>query len=42
VKVDGASGKRDILPQDVVSALRTALRGKTAAERTGVIDTNPS
>ncbi|MEU1517010.1 hypothetical protein ABZ490_33510 [Streptomyces sp. NPDC005811] len=42
VKVDGASGKRDILPQDVVAALRKALRGTTAAERIGVIDTNPS
>ncbi|KUO11749.1 hypothetical protein [Streptomyces sp. DSM 15324] len=42
VKVDGASGKRDILPQDVVAALRKALRGKTAAERVGVIDTNPN
>ncbi|MFI7503872.1 hypothetical protein ACIBVL_36410 [Streptomyces sp. NPDC049687] len=42
VKVEGASGKRDVLPQDVVAALRKALRGKTPAERIGVIDTNPS
>ncbi|WP_413254711.1 hypothetical protein [Streptomyces pseudovenezuelae] len=42
VQVDGASGKRDVLPEDVASALRKALRGKTAAERIGVIDTNPS
>lgn len=42
VQVNGASGKRDILPQDVASALRKALRAKTAAERTVTIDTNPS
>ncbi|WP_210585663.1 hypothetical protein [Streptomyces sp. GESEQ-35] len=42
VQIQAATGKRDVLPQDVVSALRTALRGKTTAERTGVIDTNPS
>lgn len=42
VQINGASGKRDILPQDVASALRKALRAKTAAERTVTIDTNPS
>jgi hypothetical protein len=42
VQIDGASGKRAVLPQDVASALREALRGKTAAERVAVIDTTPS
>ncbi|GHG95996.1 hypothetical protein GCM10018780_20130 [Streptomyces lanatus] len=42
VQINGASGKRDVLPQDVASALRKALRGKSAAERTVTIDTNPS
>ncbi|MFJ1963342.1 collagen-like domain-containing protein [Streptomyces massasporeus] len=42
VKIEGASGKRDVLPQDVVSALRKALRGKTPAERVGVIETKPN
>ncbi|MET9973243.1 hypothetical protein ABZZ80_47250, partial [Streptomyces sp. NPDC006356] len=42
VQINGASGKREVQPTDVASALRKALRGKTAAERTGVIDTNPS
>lgn len=42
VQINGASGKRDVLPQDVASALRKALRGKTAAERTVTIDTDPS
>ncbi|MFJ4325402.1 hypothetical protein ACIP3A_20140 [Streptomyces tricolor] len=42
VQIQTATGKRGVLPQDVVSALRKALRGKTAAERVGVIDTNPS
>jgi hypothetical protein len=42
VQIDGASGKRDVLPQDVASALGKALRGKTPAERIVVIDTNPS
>ncbi|MDQ0763668.1 hypothetical protein [Streptomyces canus] len=42
VQINGASGKRDVLPQDVASALGKALRGKTTAERTAVIDTNPS
>ncbi|MFJ8051363.1 hypothetical protein [Streptomyces luteogriseus] len=42
VKIEGAGGKRDVLPQDVVTALREALRGKTPAERVGVIDTKPN
>ncbi|MFH9986595.1 hypothetical protein [Streptomyces luteogriseus] len=42
VRIEGASGKRDVLPQDVVAALRKALRGKTPAERIGVIDTKPN
>ncbi|MFI6377598.1 hypothetical protein [Streptomyces sp. NPDC050546] len=42
VQIEGASGKRDVLPQDVVSALREALRGKTPAERVGVIETKPN
>ncbi|GGK53780.1 hypothetical protein GCM10010094_12750 [Streptomyces flaveus] len=42
VQITTATGKRDVLPQDVVSALRKALRGKTEAERVGVIDTNPN
>jgi hypothetical protein len=42
VQIEGASGKRDVLPQDVVTALRKALRGKTPAERTAVIDTKPN
>ncbi|WP_417803012.1 hypothetical protein [Streptomyces xiangluensis] len=42
VQIEGASGKRDVLPQDVVSALGKALRGKTPEERIGVIETNPS
>ncbi|MEU6544280.1 hypothetical protein [Streptomyces sp. NPDC046859] len=42
VQINGASGKRDVLPEDVASALRKALRGKTPAERTVTIDTNPS
>ncbi|MFF9374431.1 hypothetical protein ACF1BB_07785 [Streptomyces griseoluteus] len=42
VKVESATGKRDVLPQDVVAALRKALVGKTAAERVGIIDTRPN
>jgi hypothetical protein len=42
VKINGASGRRNVTPQDVVAALRDALRGKTPAERVGVIDTNPN
>ncbi|MGW5332896.1 hypothetical protein [Streptomyces bauhiniae] len=42
VKVESATGKRDVLPQDVVAALRKALVGKTPAERIGTIDTKPN
>ncbi|MBL1085558.1 hypothetical protein JK359_26930 [Streptomyces actinomycinicus] len=42
VQIQTATGKRGVLPQDVVAALRKALRGKTTAERIGVIDTKPS
>ncbi|MGW0498228.1 hypothetical protein ACWD0Z_23225 [Streptomyces sp. NPDC003007] len=42
VQIETATGKRDVLPQDVVTALRKALRGKTPAERTVVIDTTPN
>ncbi|MEU9172492.1 hypothetical protein AB0D34_32690 [Streptomyces sp. NPDC048420] len=42
VQINGASGKRDVLPQDVASALGKALRGKTPADRIVTIDTNPS
>ncbi|MFK4098730.1 hypothetical protein ACI2L1_01330 [Streptomyces sp. NPDC019531] len=42
VQINGASGKRDVLPQDVASALGKALRAKTAADRTVTIDTDPS
>ncbi|MGP4013210.1 hypothetical protein [Streptomyces sp. 4N124] len=42
VQITTATGQRDVLPQDVVSALRKALRGKTAEERIGVIETNGS
>ncbi|MFK4109270.1 hypothetical protein [Streptomyces sp. NPDC002176] len=42
VKVESATGKRDVLPQDVVAALRKALVGKTTAERVGTIDTKPN
>ncbi|MFF4251584.1 hypothetical protein ACFY1L_10270 [Streptomyces sp. NPDC001663] len=38
----GTGQKTAVTPQDVASALRRALLGKTTAERTGVIDTNPS
>ncbi|MFD3584698.1 hypothetical protein, partial [Streptomyces sp. NPDC058683] len=38
----GTGQKTAVTPQDVASALRKALVGKTTAERTGVIDTNPS
>uniref|UniRef100_UPI003CC68FFA hypothetical protein n=1 Tax=Streptomyces carpinensis TaxID=66369 RepID=UPI003CC68FFA len=38
----GTGQKTAVTPQDVASALGKALRGKTAAERVGVIDTNPS
>ncbi|MHB9859280.1 hypothetical protein [Streptomyces sp. YIM S03343] len=39
VQIETATGKRGVLPQDVVGVLRTALRGKTTAERVGVINT---
>ncbi|WP_455567343.1 hypothetical protein, partial [Streptomyces diastatochromogenes] len=42
VQIQTATGKRGVLPQDVVAALRKALLGKTAAARIGVIETNPS
>ncbi|MEU2425903.1 hypothetical protein ABZ619_33680 [Streptomyces sp. NPDC007851] len=38
----GTGQKTAVTPQDVASALRKALVGKTAAERIGVIQTNPS
>ncbi|WP_436842079.1 hypothetical protein [Streptomyces virginiae] len=38
----GTGAKTAVTPQDVVGALAKALRGKTPAERTVVIDTNPS
>ncbi|MEU6813362.1 hypothetical protein [Streptomyces sp. NPDC046860] len=42
VQVESATGKRGILPQDVVAALRKALVGKTPAQRIGTIDTKPN
>ncbi|MFE6482806.1 hypothetical protein ACFVGN_07720 [Streptomyces sp. NPDC057757] len=43
VTIARANGsKTAVTPQDVVGALRPALLGKTAAERVGVIDTDPS
>ncbi|MEV6677032.1 hypothetical protein AB0N09_09200 [Streptomyces erythrochromogenes] len=38
----GTGAKTAVTPQDVAGALGKALRGKTTAERTVVIDTNPS
>nr|WBO80194.1 hypothetical protein SBE_003949 [Streptomyces sp. SBE_14.2] len=38
----GNGKKTEVTPNDVVVALRQALRGKTAAERTVVIDTTPN
>ncbi|MEW2413858.1 hypothetical protein AB0953_09045 [Streptomyces sp. NPDC046866] len=38
----GTGEKTPVTPQDVAGALGKALRGKTAAERTATIDTNPS
>ncbi|MEU9977599.1 hypothetical protein [Streptomyces sp. NPDC051014] len=38
----GTGQKTAVTPQDVASALRKALVGKTTAERVGVIETNPS
>ncbi|MGW1757899.1 peptidoglycan binding domain-containing protein [Streptomyces mirabilis] len=42
VQIQTAGGKRALTPQDVVTALGKALRGKTTAERVGVIDTKAS
>ncbi len=42
VQIQTASGKRAVTPQDVVTALGKALRGKTPAERVGVIATKVS
>ncbi|MFF7473874.1 hypothetical protein [Streptomyces sp. NPDC008092] len=43
VLITRATGQKTaVTPQDVASALRKALVGKTAAQRIGVIDTNPS
>ncbi|MFE0515397.1 hypothetical protein ACFW2E_37325, partial [Streptomyces sp. NPDC058964] len=42
VQIATATGKRGVLPQDVVAALRKALRGTTQAQRIGVIDTTPN
>ncbi|MFF2130316.1 peptidoglycan binding domain-containing protein [Streptomyces olivochromogenes] len=42
VQIQTAGGKRAVTPQDVVTALGKVLRGKTAAERIGVIDTKAS
>ncbi|MER6463399.1 hypothetical protein ABT278_23385 [Streptomyces sp. NPDC001228] len=38
----GTGQKTAVTPQDVASALRKALVGKTTAERVGVIETDPS
>ncbi|MFD7030875.1 peptidoglycan binding domain-containing protein [Streptomyces sp. NPDC059917] len=38
----GNGEKTAVTPQDIVGALRKGLRGKTTAERTVTIDTNPS
>ncbi|MEW2565387.1 hypothetical protein [Streptomyces sp. NPDC047070] len=38
----GNGKKTAVTPQDVVGALRQALLGKTAADRVGVIETNPT
>ncbi|MFF4758539.1 hypothetical protein [Streptomyces sp. NPDC001292] len=43
VLITRATGQKTaVTPQDVASALRKALRGRTTAERVEVIDTNPS
>jgi hypothetical protein len=43
ILITRATGKKTpVQPQDVIAAMRKALLGKTPAERTGVIDTNPS
>ncbi|WP_455678867.1 peptidoglycan binding domain-containing protein [Streptomyces avidinii] len=38
----GTGDKTAVTPQDIAGALGKALRGKTTAERTVVVDTNPS
>ncbi|GAA3823557.1 hypothetical protein ACFS5L_26600 [Streptomyces phyllanthi] len=38
----GNGKKTAVTPEDVIGVLRKALLGKTEAERTGVIETNPS
>ncbi|MFJ3666204.1 hypothetical protein ACIPSE_07095 [Streptomyces sp. NPDC090106] len=42
VQVTAATGKRDVLPQDVASALGKALRGTSTTARTVTIDTEPT
>ncbi|MGP4009876.1 hypothetical protein [Streptomyces sp. 4N124] len=37
----GDGSRTPVTPEDVIRALRKALRGKTAAERIGVIETDP-
>lgn len=37
----GTGKKTPVTPNDVAGAMRQALKGKTPAERTGVIETNP-
>ncbi len=38
----GTGKKTAVTPEDVVSALRQALRGKSTGDRTAVIDTTPN
>ncbi|WP_442480646.1 hypothetical protein [Streptomyces kutzneri] len=38
----GTGEKTAVTPQDIAGALGKALRGKTTAERTAVVDTNPN
>ncbi|MPY58529.1 hypothetical protein [Streptomyces spongiae] len=43
VQITRGTGKKTaVTPEDVIGALRPALLGKTAAERTATIETNPS
>ena len=43
VLITRANGKKTpVTPEDVVGVMRQALKGKTPAERIGVIETNPS
>ncbi|MFE4249991.1 hypothetical protein ACFRU3_10865 [Streptomyces sp. NPDC056910] len=37
----GTGKKTPVTPEDVIGAMRQALKGKTPAQRTGVIETNP-